>query len=331
MRTDMRASRLLAILILLQTRQRLTAEALAQEFEVSVRTIYRDIDALSMAGVPVYGDRGPGGGFALLDGYRTRLTGLADDEAAALALAGVPSAAEAAGLGASLRDAFGKVLVALPGAAAARAGQAAARFHVDPADWYRGTQDLPALPTLVRAVLDSRMVEIDYASWTQQARHRLAPLGLILKAGEWYLAGQGPRAIASYRVGAIAALVVLEEVFEPPVGFNLPLWWQAAQERLEANLFTATASIRASAVGRARLARLSSRGRDCVAGMAAPDADGWASGALLVEPSDHGLRELLGLGPEIEVVAPRDLRGRLAELAWQIWQSHGASHDLEPS
>ena len=158
----MRASRLLAIMILLQARGRLTAERLAAEFEVSERTIYRDIDALSAAGVPVYGDRGPGGGFALLDGYRTRLTGMAADEASALALAGVPSAAEAVGLGAALRDAFGKLLAALPGEGSGQAASAAARFHVDPADWYRGGEAAPHLPELARAVLDARPVGFGY-------------------------------------------------------------------------------------------------------------------------------------------------------------------------
>jgi predicted DNA-binding transcriptional regulator YafY len=319
----MRASRLLAILILLQMRGRVTAAYLADEFEVSERTIYRDIDALSMAGVPVYGDRGPGGGSALLDGYRTRLTGLADDEAAALALAGVPSAAAAAGLGVALRDGFGKVLLALPGDGAARAGQAAARFHVDPADWYRSADALPHLPALARAVLEARRIELDYASWTERRLHNVDPLGLVLKGGDWYLVARGARHVATYRVGAIAALSVSTSTFVPPPDFDLPRWWRAAQDRLEADLFTCAATIRASVLGRDRLARQSPRGRACVAAMTAPDVQGWATGTLLIEPSDHGLRELLGLGPELEVLEPQDLREQLAVLAAGIARLHG--------
>ena len=110
----MRASRLLSILISLQVRGRLTAQALADEFEVSVRTIYRDIDALSMAGIPIYGDCGPGGGFQLIDGYRTQLTGLQPEEAEALLLIGMPDEAGAMGLGAATWRARGKVLATLP-------------------------------------------------------------------------------------------------------------------------------------------------------------------------------------------------------------------------
>src|SRR6185295_10620801 len=128
---SMRASRLLSILILLQVRLRLTAEALAEEFEVSVRTIYRDIDALSAAGIPVYGDRGPGGGFRLLDGYRTRLTGLAPDEAEAMMMIGLPGPAAALGLASAATRAKGKLLAALPASGGEDAGRMAQRFHLD--------------------------------------------------------------------------------------------------------------------------------------------------------------------------------------------------------
>jgi predicted DNA-binding transcriptional regulator YafY len=317
----MRASRLLAILILLQNRGRLTAEALAEEFEVSERTIYRDIDALSMAGVPVYGDRGPGGGFALLDGYRTRLTGLADDEAAALALAGVPSAAEAAGFGAALRDAFGKLFAALPGEGGARAEAAAARFHIDPADWYRGAEVSRFLPDLARAVLATRRVTLRYESWTATRDWTLDPLGLVLKAGEWYLIGRVKERVSTYRVGTILKLEVLEERFEAPANFDLARWWRQAQAAFEDSLFTATARLRASPTGCERLKRLSPRGRMAVA-TAQPGADGWVELTMPVEDNEHGARELIGLGPEIEVLAPASLRHRIAELAAAIAQLH---------
>lgn len=312
----MRASRLLAILILLQNRGRLTADYLAREFEVSIRTIYRDIDALSAAGVPVYGDRGPGGGFALLDGWRTRLTGLADNEAAALALSGVPSAAEAAGLGAALRDAFGKLLAALPGEGPRRAGEAVARFHIDPADWYRGTEPSPWLPEIVRAVLDGRRLALTYSSWESERDWKLDPLGLVLKAGAWYLVGQDVprRRIGIYRVGAIRLLTVLDMACDRPAGFDLASWWKDAQSAFEAQLFATPASLRATATGLARLCALSPRGRQAAA-QARPCQDGWALVSMSVEDSDHGARELLSAGPEIEVLAPASLRARIHRLA----------------
>lgn len=317
----MRASRLLAILILLQNRGRMTAEDLAVEFEVSERTIYRDIDALSAAGVPVYGDRGPGGGFALLDGYRTRLTGLADDEAAALALAGVPSAAEAAGFGAALRDAFGKLFAALPGEGAARAGAAAARFHVDPSDWYRGAEPAPFLPALAQAVLAGKRIAIRYESWTSERDRTLDPLGLVLKAGEWYLAGRSEKGIATYRVGAIKNLQSLEDSSALLEGFDLAAWWQEAQAAFEARLFTSTARLRLTSLGRERLARLSPRGAEAVA-VAKRLGDGRFETEMAVEDSDHGARELLSLGAEVEVLAPTSLRQRVAELANALARIH---------
>lgn len=312
----MRASRLLAILILLQNRGRLTAAALAAEFEVSERTIYRDIDALSAAGVPVYGDRGPGGGFALLDGYRTRLTGLADDEAAALALAGVPSAAEAAGFGAALRDAFGKLFAALPGEGGRRASAAAARFHIDPADWYRGAAPSPFLPDLARAVLAGRRVRLRYRSWKATRDWALEPLGLVLKAGEWYLVGRAKDRIGTYRIAAIERLMPLEEAFEAPAEFDLQSWWRQSQRRFEAELFAATARLRVTQLGRERLARLSPRGEAAVAAASGSEVE------MAVEDSDHGARELLSLGSEIEVLSPPSLRSRIAELSAELARIH---------
>lgn len=313
----MRASRLLAILILLQNRGRLTAESLAAEFEVSERTIYRDIDALSAAGVPVYGDRGPGGGFALLDGYRTRLTGLAADEATALAFAGVPSAAQAIGFGSALRDAFGKLLLALPGEGREQAGKAAGTFLVDPADWYRGGAPSPHLPELARATLAQRQIEIRYASWQNVREHRLDPLGLVLKGGQWYLVGHGHKGLGTYRVEAIRHLQVLDHGFERPTGFVLADWWRKAQAAFEASLFSSRASLRVSPLGLERLAALSPRGAEA-ASQAQVGADGWFRTNMAVEDSDHGARELLGLGAELEVLGPPGLRARMAQLAQGI-------------
>lgn len=183
----MRASRLLSILILLQLRGQLTAEYLAEEFEVSVRTIYRDIDALSAAGVPVYGDSGPGGGFRLFEGYRTKLTGLDSDETEAMLLVGLPGAARAMGLGDAATRARNKLLVALPGTGGDEANRIAGRFHLDTADWYRAARPTPFLTQVARAVLDRQLLAMTYQSWTVRRDWTIEPFGLVLKAGNWYL------------------------------------------------------------------------------------------------------------------------------------------------
>ena len=314
----MRASRLLSILILLQLRVRLTAEALAREYEVSVRTIYRDIDALSAAGVPVYGDRGPGGGFQLLDGYRTRLTGLAADEAEAMLMIGLPGPAGALGLGPAAARARGKLLAALPAAGSAEAGRIGDRFHLDPVDWYRAAEPVAQLPALTRAVLDQRVVAMSYESWTGVRERVVEPLGLVLKAGAWYIVARGGRGIAIYKVAGISELVVTDTPFERPGDFDLPGCWAAELERFEARLRPGSATLSATRVGLDRIARLGAYAARAVAAAAAADAQGMARVELPIETIDQAALALLGIGPEIEVLAPAGLRARMRELAGEI-------------
>jgi predicted DNA-binding transcriptional regulator YafY len=308
----MRASRLLSILILLQLRRRLTAEELAAEFEVSERTIYRDIDALSMAGVPVYGDRGPGGGFALLDGYQTRLTGLAADEAEAMPMIGLVGPAADLGLGDAASAARHKLFAALPQGRLQSAGRVAARVHFDPVDWYRAAEPLPHLPAIARAVLDQQRVAMRYESWQGVRNWEVEPLGLILKAGIWYLAACGAKKVRIFRLSNMAEVMVLAEGFVPPDAFDLAGWWAAEQARFEAELFSETARLRVSPLGRHRLAALSPRGAAAVRGCA---AEGWAIVEMAIENSDHGAREILGLGAEVEVLAPASFRQKVRALA----------------
>ena len=314
----MRASRLLSILILLQLRQRLTAADLAAEFEVSERTIYRDIDALSAAGIPVYGDRGPGGGFQLLNGYRTRLTGLSADETEALGMIGLPGPAAELGLGAAASAARRKLLAALPASGGAVADRMAARFHVDTIDWYRSGDATPHLPSVARAVLDGRPLTMRYTSWRGCRDWSVDPLGLVLKAGIWYLAARGAGKVRIFRLSNIADPVTGDSPFDPPADFHLARWWQAEQKRFEAELFAVRATVRASPEGCTRLAAQSPRGAAAVANAGQVDADGWRVMTMQVEDSDHGAREMLALGPEIEVVAPESFRRRIASLAEQV-------------
>lgn len=319
----MRASRLLSILILLQLRGRLTAADLAAEFEVSERTIYRDIDALSAAGVPVYGDRGHGGGFQLLGGYRTQLTGLSADEAEATAMIGLPGPAAELGIGAAASAARNKLLVALPGGGGALADRMAARFHLDPVDWYRGGDALPDLPLIARAVLDQNELTMHYQSWQGARDWTVEPLGLVLKAGIWYLAARGGGKIRIFRLSNIHAPAVNAARFDRPADFDLAVWWRAEQARFESELFATIATIRASPDGCSRLAAQSPRGAAAVGGAGPPGADGWRQMTMQVEDSDHGARDMLALGAEVEVIAPRSFRRRIAALAKQIAARHG--------
>lgn len=314
----MRASRLLSILILLQLRVRVTADALASEFEVSVRTIYRDIDALSAAGIPVFGDRGPGGGFQLLDGYRTRLTGLASDEAEAMLLIGLPGPAAALGLGAAAGRARGKLLAALTPEGSAGADRISGRFHLDPVDWYRSADPVTFLPSLTRAVLDQLPVAMRYESWTGLRDRVVDPLGLVLKGGSWYLVARVGGDLRTYKVANIKSLVVQDEKFERPAGFDLAAHWAAALTRFEAELRGETAVILATSLGQKRLSALGAYAVDAAAKAVPADAHGWSRLSLPFETVEQAALTLLGIGPEVRVVAPAVLRQRVHQLAGEI-------------
>jgi predicted DNA-binding transcriptional regulator YafY len=314
----MRASRLLSILILLQLRVRLTAQTLADEFEVSVRTIYRDIDELSVAGIPIYGDRGPGGGFQLLDGYRTKLTGLASDEAEAMFMIGMPGPAEALGLGAAARSAGRKLLASLPATSDKDANRISARFHLDTVDWYRTSDLVPYLPALARAVLDQRVVAMTYDSWTSVRDWLIEPLGLVLKAGAWYAAAQSGGVIRTFKVSNIRALQLQEATFERPADFDLPKWWSVSLSRFEAELRPATAIVRATALGLERIAKLGAYAATAAANAAPPDADGWARVTLPIETTGQAALMLLGIGPEVIVIDPTALRDQLRALVERL-------------
>src|ERR1700753_152216 len=169
------ASLLLTILMLLQTRGRMSASELAKEFEVSVRTIHRDIDQLSAAGVPVYADRGRSGGFALMDGYRTKLTGLTEPEAETLFLAGLPGPVAQFGLSDVLAAARLKLMAALPANMQPNAERIASRFHLDPVAWFRGQDPLPSLPIVAQALWSEPWLKLRYRNSGEIYGRKLGP------------------------------------------------------------------------------------------------------------------------------------------------------------
>jgi predicted DNA-binding transcriptional regulator YafY len=308
----MRASRLLSILMLLQARGRMSARALADEFEISVRTLYRDIDQLSAAGVPVYAERGRMGGFQLMDGYRTRLTGLTPAEAEALFLSGLPGPAAELGLGEAMADAQLKLLAALP--ARPGAGKVAARFHLDPVAWYRAPERADILPALARAVWDERRIRIRYESWTGIVDRSLEPLGLVLKAGVWYLVAAAGGRARTYKVSAIHTLDPTQEAFDRPPGFDLAAFWRDWAKDFETRIHSGEARVRLSTSGLRRLASLGAAiGEARVE--AGADPDGWSLATVPIEATLPAAREFLRLGPDAEVLSPAELRAAMARLA----------------
>ncbi|GAB3138044.1 YafY family protein [Micromonospora sonneratiae] len=315
----MRASRLLSLLLLLQTRGRMTARELAEALEVSVRTVYRDVESLSAAGVPVYADRGPVGGYQLLGGYRTRLTGLTTEEAEALFLAGMPGPAAELGLGTVLATAELKLQAALPTELAVGSGRVRDRFHLDAPSWFRDSEPTPHLAALADAVWADRLVEVRYRRWKtpREVTRTLAPLGVVLKAGRWYLVARADEDVRTYRVAAILELTVLEENFTRPTEFDLAEFWQSWTDQYERSVYRTEAKVRMTAAALARMAYVfppaMARGARQAAG--APDETGWLHTTVPIESIKHGHTELLKLGAEVEVLGPPELRDRFTATA----------------
>ncbi|MDG4806434.1 YafY family protein [Micromonospora sp. WMMD1120] len=314
----MRASRLISLLLLLQSRGSMTATELARELEVSERTVYRDVLALSAAGVPVYADRGRAGGYRLLGGYRTRLTGLSRDEAEALFLAGLPGPAGEMGLADAVASAELKVLAALPPAlrdAPARAGQ---RFHLDVPGWFRETPPPVALPELARAVWGDRVVRVGYRRGDGEVTRRVEPYGLVLKSGIWYLVGRVGDDTRTYRVDRVTAVEVGDERFDRDESFDLAGHWREQAGSFLRSMLRAAVTVRLSPAGLRRLRHLVDAPfvyDEVVAAAGKPDGQGWVVASLPVESVPVAYHQLLGLGPEVEVLDPPELRQLFVEAA----------------
>lgn len=315
----MRASRLVSLLLLLQTRGRLTADQLAGELEVSVRTIYRDVQSLHEAGVPLYGEAGEGGGYQLIDGYRTRLTGLTAGEAQTLFLAGLPAAAAELGLGAALAAAELKLQAALPADLRQHAARVRDRFHVDAPGWYYDGDSSPYLADVADAVWNQRLLEVRYRRWAAptDVSRTLEPHGLVLKAGKWYLVARSAGQFRTYRVNQILSLTTLEDHFERAGDFSLPAYWERNLTDFRAGLHQGQATIRLSPAGLQRMRELMNSAVIQAADHTATAADdrGWITAVIPVESADHAQAELLRLGGEVEVLAPQALRDRMRQAA----------------
>jgi predicted DNA-binding transcriptional regulator YafY len=285
----MRATRLVSLLLLLQMRGQLTAQELASHFEVSVRTIHRDVESLVAAGVPVEAVRGPAGGYRLAGGYRTKLTGLTGAEAEALFVAPAPAA---------------EVLAALPAELQERASRAERFFHLDARRWFRAEDTVPHLPTIASATWQERRLRARYREGPRVVQRTLDPLGLVLKAGAWYLVAHRSAGMRVYRVSRFVAVRIRDEGFERPEGFDLASYWQEWSRTFEASRPRVDVTLRASELALRHLPGDLQRG------------DGVYTVGF--ESLEEAFRELLKFGPDAEVLEPAELRDRVAATASEV-------------
>ncbi|MEV8553628.1 WYL domain-containing protein [Streptomyces glaucescens] len=323
----MRAARLIKMVLLLQSRPSMTAAELARELEVSERTVTRDAQALSEAGVPVYADRGRAGGYRLIGGYRTRLTGLHRSEAEALFLSGVPGALREMGLEDAASAARLKVSAALLPSLRDAPRTAAQRFHLDAPGWFKELRTPELLPAVAEAVWDDRRVTARYRRGEAEVERRLEPYGLVLKAGVWYLCARvaDAGAFRTYRIDRFTAVEPGEERFTRDEEFDLPAFWEEQAERFARSLLRAEVVVRLTPDGvrGLRYALDPLAARDALAAAGEPDAWGRVTVTLRVESEEVAHTQLAALGPEAEVLSPPSLRARFAADARRLAELYG--------
>ncbi|WP_026311442.1 helix-turn-helix transcriptional regulator [Parafrankia elaeagni] len=317
----MRSSRLMALLLHLQAHGGATATDLAARFEVSVRTVRRDVAALAAAGVPVWSEPGPRGGIRLVAGWRTRLDGLTGDEASALLLAGAGGDALAGlGLDAVAAAAQSKVLATLPPELRSRAGRVQERFHLDAPGWFTGADETPWLAVVAGAVWSGYRLDLRYGRPDRVVQRRVDPLGLVLKAGVWYLVARHGDDIRSYRVARISAASAgagPSDRFTRPDGFRLARWWAASNEEFARSLLRWPARLSLSPRGMRILPQVLEplAVRRALAAAGEPDADGWREVQVWFEGPQVAESQLWAFGPHVRVLAPDSLRAALAAAA----------------
>lgn len=313
----MRADRLLGLLLILQARGRTTARALATELEVCVRTIYRDLEALGAAGVPIRAESGPGGGCELLPGYRSPLAGLSRQEAAALLILGVPEPLRELGLDATLNAAHRRVrsVGQLPATAST------ARVHLDMPRWFRSRERVPCLAVVADAVQRNRRIVITYerGPTSRPSRRTIEPLGLVNKAGIWYVVGATARGRAVFRAGRIRTAAVSEESFDRPADFDLAAYWAAWSEDFEASRPRLAVHLRASPDALAAMPEIFGESvLPKIAAAGAADGKGWRTLTLDFEHAGAACYRLAGFGGLIEVLSPAAVRDQVVATAQEI-------------
>jgi len=333
-----RADRLLALVLLLQARGRVTAEAIAAELEVSVRTVYRDLEALAAAGVPVLAEPGPGGGCRLMPGYRFPLRGLRPDEAEALLILGVPGVLRELGLDRALDAAQRQIRVTAgaKGGGGADGGGAdgggadgggadgggAALVHLDMPRWFGGQEEVPCLRDLAGALRSGRRLALGYGDKLRV----VGPLGLVNKAGLWYLVAcvPGRACIRVFRVARITSARMLAEPVERPAGFDLAAFWRQWSAEFEAGRPRLPVTLRASPRALAAFGEVFGPAVGPALAAALPDRDGWRVVTLTFEHEQAAVGRLAGFADQVEVLTPPSVRAGLVATARHILRRYDA-------
>ncbi len=317
----MRADRLVSMLLLLQNRGRMTARSLAAELDVSERTVYRDVEALCAAGVPISSELGPGGGFGLPRNYRTSLTGLTEPEVRTLFVSGAPRLLADLGLGGALDMAMLKLAANLPLAQRNDAERVRQRVHLDPCGWFQAVDAVPLLPTVQEAVWKDRQLQIIYRKAGGEVMERLIhPYGLVAKAGVWYLVGASGGETRVFRISRMREASLVDGPCDRPDSFDLAEYWTSWCAWFENSRPYYPVTLRVSPAGVPLLSSALGEWVQELVDQAPPaDSEGWVTLSVTFGSMERARAVMLGLGPQVEVLAPLDLRDGLVETARQTW------------
>jgi predicted DNA-binding transcriptional regulator YafY len=316
----MRADRLLSIMMFLQARGRMTAAELAGELEVSERTIYRDLEALNMAGVPVLTDRGPGGGCTLPEKYRSDLTGLTAPEVHALFMSSVPKPLSDLGLGKAIEAAMLKLTASLPSPQRRDAERVRKRVHLDAAQWFRPEEPVPYLRLVQEAVWQDLRLRITYRRADGRWVRRLVdPYGLVAKASVWYVVARSLGNLNPYRVSRIMEAELTEHHFERPADFDLEEYWEEYCKDFEEGIPQYKVKLRVSPGVAGILPNVYGEGmHQLIEQAGSPDEKGWITLTLGFESYEAARREVLGLGTGVEIAEPLELRDGVLKQAQEV-------------
>lgn len=314
----MRADRLLSLILLLQTRGKMTTDALADELDVSRRTVLRDIEALSVAGIPIYANGGHGGGVGLDENYRTTLTGLKESEVRTLFLTSNATLLQDIGLGEAAEMSALKLLASLPERHQPSVDYMRQRLYIDPVWWWHEATPLPFWTELQQAVFENHLIELTYENYRAEVTTRtVEPYSLVAKASVWYLIGRRDGNLRTYRVARIQAVEVLDEHFERQADFDLPTYWNARTqefvESLEGEALSYHFTIRLS-VERVNFMKWYTPGRFEIM----EENQEAIVVRLQVESGEVAKMLVFGFGPPIEVLDPPELQAAVLATAVAI-------------
>lgn len=316
----MRADRLLSILLVLQVKGRVTARELATQLEVSERTIYRDMEALNSAGIPVIAERGNCGGWHLLEGYRTTLNGLNAAEVQTLFLK-QPLLADL-GMEQAAQGALLKLFAALPVMYRHKAEVMRQRLHIDLTGWQRSKEDVSCLPLLQEAMWKDYKLVLHYRRSEGDTVERIVdPLGLVAKGSVWYLVAAVEGEIRTYRVSRIISIEMIDQPCIRPENFDLAAYWTQSTAEFFANLprFQVTVRVSPEILPRLRYAGTFVK----IDQINPPEADGWSVVRLHFDIEEEAREFVLGFGTFIEIIDPPELRQKVIDMAKAVITFYG--------